>query len=101
MAVTPVNWQDGFGGTGAINNDVIGPYYLLGGKYAITGFSSGTFSVQLAVLTLDGTNYMNATAAATTAYATLDLPPGSYKITCGAAMTTGNVALVRIPYREA
>lgn len=101
MAISATDFGDGFKATGATNNDVVGPYYLLGGKYALLGFSSGTYSVQLAVLTADGTNYMNVTAAASTAYATLDLPPGMYKITCGASMTTGTVALIRIPYRAA
>jgi hypothetical protein len=102
MTIAPVDFSgDGFGATGATNNDVVGPYYLLGGRYALIGYSSGTYSVQLAALTLDSTNYMNLTAAASTAFATFDLPPGSYKITCGASMTTGNVALVRVPYRAA
>ncbi len=101
MTIAPVNYGDGFGATGATNSDVVGPYPLLGGTYAITGYSSGTYSVQLAALTLDGTNYQNCTASATTAYATIDLPPGSYKITCGGSMTTGNVSLTRVPRRQA
>jgi hypothetical protein len=101
VTIAPVDWGDGFGATSAANNDVVGPYKLLGGKYALIGYSSGTYSVQLAALTLDGTNYQNLSAAASTAFATFDLPAGSYKITCGASMTTGTVALVRVPYREA
>ncbi len=101
MTIAPVDWGDGFGATGATNNDVVGPYKLLGGRYHLSGYSSGTFSVQLAGLSLDGTNYWNATAAASTATAVFDLPPGMYKITCGAAMTTGNVALVRVPVGRA
>jgi hypothetical protein len=102
VAVTPIDFGgDGFAGTGATNNDVIGPYYLIGGRYHLTGYSSGTFSVQLAALTRDGTNYQDLTPTATTTSAVFDLGPGKYKITCGAAMTTGNVSLVRIPYRAA
>ena len=100
MAIAPVNFGDGFLGTGALNDEVLGPYSLLGGKYALFGFSSGTYSVQLSVLTADGTNYM-ACGAAVTAYTLYDLPPGKYKVTCGAAMTTGNVSLIRVPYRAA
>jgi hypothetical protein len=100
MAISATDFGDGFIATGAENNNVVGPYYLLGGKYAMLGFSSGTYSAVLAVLTPDGTNYMNV-AAAQTAYYTADLPPGSYKITLGASFTTGTVALVRIPYRAA
>lgn len=100
MTIAPVDYGDGFSATGATNNDVLGPYYVLGGKYAMLGFSSGTYSVTLAALTADGTNYINV-AAAQTAYATFDIPPGKYKITCGASMTTGCVALIRIPYRAA
>ncbi len=102
MTIAPVDYGgDGFGATGATNNDVVGPYYLIGGYYHLTGYSSGTFSVQLAALTLDNTNYQNSTAAATTTSAVFLLGPGKYKITCGAAMTTGNVSLVRVPIRAA
>ena len=99
MAIAKTDWGDGFKATGAENSDVVGPYKLQGGKYAVVGFSSGTWSVQLAVLSPDGTNYMNCTAAATTAYLTIDLPPGMYKITCGASMTTGCVAVIPIPIK--
>jgi hypothetical protein len=100
MTIAPIDYGDGFGATGATNNDVVGPYVLLGGQYALTGYSSGTFSVQLTALTLDGTNYMNV-GAAVTAYTTYALPAGKYKITCGASMTTGDVSLTRVPYRQA
>ena len=98
MAITALNFgDDGFGATGAENNNVVGPYPLLGGWYHLTGYSSGTFSVHLAALTRDGTNYQNSTDAATTASAVFMLGPGSYKITCGAAFTTGNFSLIRVP----
>lgn len=96
MATT--DYMDGVKATALANDAVVGPFTLLGGKYAIFGFSSGTYSVQLQVLTGDGTNYM-ACSAAQTAYATHDLPAGTYKIVCGAAMGTGNVSLIRVPLR--
>ena len=100
MAVETKNFNDGVQGLEQTNDLVVGPFYLLGGKYALFGFSSDTYSVQLSILTADGTNYM-AVGAAVTAYTTYDLPPGRYKITVGAAFTTGNVSLIRIPYRAA
>jgi hypothetical protein len=99
MAAPTTDYKDGWIATGKTNDQTI-EFTLLGGKYALFGFSSGTYSVQLFVLTADGTNYM-AVAAATTAYATYDLPPGSYRVTVGAAFTTGNVSLIRVPYRAA
>ena len=100
MAAATIDFKDGVTATGQTNNLVVGPFTLLGGKYALGGFSSGTWSVQLAVLTPDGTNYMNV-GAAVTAYTTYDLPPGTYEITCGAAFTTGDLFLIRVPYRAA
>lgn len=100
MAAETVDFKDGVAATGQTNDLVVGPFTLLGGKYALFGYSSGTYSVQLAIMSADGTNYM-VCSAAQTAYATHYLPPGKYKITCGASFTTGNVSLIRIPYRTA
>lgn len=100
MTAATTDFGDGVKATGQTNDLVVGPFYLAGGKYALEGFSSGTYSVQLFVLTADATNYM-ACGAAVTAYTTYDLPPGEYKIVCGAAFTTGNVSLLRVPYRTA
>jgi hypothetical protein len=102
MAAATINFGDGVQATGQTNGLVVGPFVVLGGKYEMSGYSSGTYSVQLAVLTIDGTNYVNCTAAATTiGYLVVDLAPGTYQITCGGSMTTGNVSLIKIPYRAA
>ncbi len=91
---------DGVNWTGAANSNTTPTFTLLGGKYALTGYSSGTFSAQLNILAVDGTHFIAAGSAVTT-YGTFDLPPGSYQIVFGASAGTANGSLTRIPYRPA
>jgi hypothetical protein len=98
MTVAAVNFGDGFVGTGQTNSLVVGPYSILGGKYAMFGYSSGTYNAQLKVMTADATNYVAVAAADTSGYVTYDLPPGPVEIVLGGSFSTGNVSLVRIPY---
>lgn len=90
--------KDGLHWSGAANNQVIGSFTLLGGKYALSSYSSGTNSVQLNVLGPDGSTYIAAGAAQTAGYLTYDLPPGTYEIVGGAAYGTGQGSLSKVPY---
>lgn len=94
------NSGDGVNFTGALNSEITPTFYLLGGKYALSGYSSGTFSVQLNILALDGTHFIAAGSAVTT-FGTFDLPPGSYQMVFGGSATTANGSLIRVPYRAA
>lgn len=97
MALAVTNWGDGVSWTGGVDSDSF-TFTLLGGKYGLVVYSSGTASATLSLLAPDGSHYI-ACAAAVTTYATFDLPPGTYQIAEGASATTQNGALVRIPYR--
>lgn len=99
MAAVTIDFKDGVAATGQTNSLTVGPFTLLGGKYAMFGYSSGTYSAQLKILTADGTDYAGVAAADTTGYVTYDLPPATYEIVLGASFTTGDVSLIRIPYR--
>jgi hypothetical protein len=97
---TLVNSGDSVSFTGVANSDTTPTFVLLGGKYALFGYSSGTFSAQLNALSIDGTHFIAAGSAVTT-YGTFDLPPGSYQIVFGGSAGTANGSLTRIPYRAA
>lgn len=99
MAIAIVDNGDGITWTGGLNDNVSNAFSLLGGKYAIEVYSSGTPSAQLKI-NVDGTNYVAVAAAATT-YAVYDLPPGRYTVTMGAAASTSTGALIKIPQRTA
>lgn len=102
MAAVTTDFKDGLSWTGQGNTATIGPFTLLGGKYALTSQSSGTNSVQLNICCPDGSTFVAASATAqTAALATYDLPPGTYNIVAGAAYSLGQGSLVRIPYRQA
>jgi hypothetical protein len=62
-------------------------FTLLGGQYAIqTSATFGGGSVTLQRLSLDGSTYVNCLAAFTAAgYATVNLPPGTYRFTIATA----------------
>jgi hypothetical protein len=56
-------------------------FALRGGKYAIVANATGTGTMGLQMLGADGLTFVPAHAAfvAVTGFATVDLPPGSYK----------------------
>lgn len=96
-----VDFKDGVTYTGAANSDTSPTFTLLGGRYAMAVYSSGTASAQLNILMPDGTHFVACSAAATTTTAVFDLPPGSYQIVVGASGGTQQGSLVRIPFRAA
>lgn len=98
--MTTILWQnDGVGFTGA-GPGVIGPFYVLGGRYAFAVAASAWGAAQLQTLMLDGTTYEPVAAAITAnGNETMDLPAGTVEIviTGGATGVTGSLA--RVPYR--
>jgi hypothetical protein len=97
---TLVDFKDGVSYTGAVNSDTTPTFTLLGGKYALIGYSSGTVSSTVNI-SADNTHFVGVAAAVTTNYTTYDLPPGSYQIVMGGSSSTQAGALIRIPYRAA
>ena len=75
-------------------------FTLLGGKYAHIVNATGAGSVIVQILSTDGTTYVNVSAGitATTGFAVLDLPAGTYKIAI-ATFTAVYTSLVPIPIR--
>lgn len=75
-------------------------FRLLGGKYALTVNATGAGSVKVQNLSVDGSTYVDVSAGitATTGFAILDLPPGTYKIAI-ATFTAVYVSLTPIPIR--
>lgn len=99
MAYAANDFKNGISWTGAANNQVIGPFTLLGGLYQLMSQSSGTNSVQLNGLCPDGSTYVAMGAAqTTTAVATYSLAPGTYEIVGGAAYSAGQGSLIKVPY---
>jgi hypothetical protein len=96
---TLVNTADGVTFTAVANSDTTPDFTLLGGKYSLSGYSSGTFSAQLNIKTPSG-NYIAAGSAVTT-IGTFDLPAGTYQIVFGASADTADGGLFRVPYRAA
>ncbi len=95
---TLTTFPDGVSWTGAANSDTTPDFTVLGGKYALGNYSSGTASATLNVKI--GTNYI-ACGSAVTTYNTFDLPPGTYQIVFGASAGTDAGFLIRVPYRAA
>lgn len=98
MAAT--DFGDGFSFAG-ISADV-GPYNILGGRYAFAASATwGGGSATIQVLMPDASTYVSVAAAVTADGAQLvDLPPGRYKI--AVATATGLMGfLLRVPYRAA
>lgn len=56
-------------------------FTLVGGKYAVSGNATGTGTIGLQRLSLDGTTWVPVFAAWTTTanFAVVDLPPGTYR----------------------
>ena len=99
-AGTLVDFKNGVSWTGAANNDLTPNFQLLGGKYALGTYSSGTASATLQVVISDGSsNHSIACGSATTTYATFDLPAGTFNIVMGATAGTAAGFLVPVPYR--
>lgn len=96
MAVS--NWNDGFTFTG-ISADV-GPYTVLGGRYAMAVSATwGGGSATLQVLLPDAATYLTVLTAFTAdGSALVDLPPGKYKIAVATA-TALQGFLIRVPTR--
>lgn len=101
MTASFTSEADGGKWTGEGNSAMIGPFVLLGGKYALASTSSGTNSVTLEVLGPDGSTYIACGAAQTANYAVYDLPAGTYQIVGGASYGTGQGSITRVPYLPA
>ena len=98
-AGTLVDSRDGISFTAAANSDTSPDFVLLGGRYGLSIYSSGTASVVLNVKTISG-QYV-AAGAATTTTDIFDLTPGTYQLVFGASAGAANGALMRVPYRAA
>ena len=94
---TLTDFKDGVVYTGAANSDTTPTFMLLGGKYAMYAYSSGTVSMQLTI-SADGSHFVAIAAAVTTNYVVYDLPPGAYQMVMGGSAGTQAGALIRIPY---
>lgn len=101
MAATLTDFKDGLTATGYAGSSTIGPFTLLGGKYAVTVSDTGTPDASLQILLPDGSTYQTIGSAITTnSSETVDLPPGTYRVTTGTG-TSLSVSVIRIPYRRA
>ena len=99
MTLASNNWDDGFTYTGATSSTV-GPFPVLGGRYAFFGTAAGT-SATLNVLCPDGSTYTPVQAQTTAAYwEIVDLPPGTYEIVVVSSGAQQG-GLCRVPYRAA
>lgn len=98
MALVATNFNNGFTFTGA--TATVGPYYLLGGRYAFAAASAswGSGSATIEILMNDGSTYV-ACSAPIIANGTqvLDLPEGSYEVVVSGATVFGFV--LPIPLR--
>ena len=95
-AGTLTDFKDGVSWTGAANSDTTPDFTLIGGRYGLSGYSSGTFSVTLNIKSPSG-HYISCGAAVTTS-AVFDLPTGTYQIVMGSSAGTADGTLIRIPY---
>lgn len=95
------DFQDGVSFTGAANSDTSPDFHLLGGRYSLAIYSSGTASVTLNVKIIDGsgTAHYVACGTATTTADLYDLAPGTYQLVFGASAGTAAGALGRVPFR--
>jgi|HubBroStandDraft_3_1064219.scaffolds.fasta_scaffold891865_2 hypothetical protein len=97
MAAVLNDYKDGCNWTGYGNAATIGPFILLGGRYAVTVSSNGgTASVQLNVLSPDG-SYISC-GAAVTATGVFDCAPGTYELVTGAAASVCAGSMSKVPY---
>ena len=73
-------------------------FALKGGKYAVIYSGTGTGTVDLEVMSLDGATYVKVITqiTATTGYATVDLPAGTYQAVID-TFTANYLSITRIP----
>ena len=100
MAGTVNNWNDGFSFTGG--SGTIGPYYILGGRYAFAMSATwGGGNAVLNILMPNGSTYVQvAPTLSADGSSIVDLPAGEVEI----VITTATAAmgfLARVPYRAA
>ena len=98
MASTITDSKDGIIATGYIAGAEIGPFTLLGGKYAIQTLDTGTVAVALYTLGPDGATWVVVDSFTTDMYDVFDLPPGTYAFIVGAGATLCAVSVAKIPY---
>lgn len=81
----------------------VGPFAILGGKYAFTLIDAGTVNDTLEILGPDGSTYLPVATAFSSSpiFATYDLPAGQIKPVTGASASGVAASLIRIPYRKA
>lgn len=88
--------------TEAVNFSNIGAttaaFSLKGGKYAIAASATGTGTMGLQIVSLDGSTgiAVHTAFSATTGYTTVDLPPGQYKFVI-ATFTAVYASICRVP----
>lgn len=73
-------------------------FTLKGGKYAIVTKSTGTGTIDLTTLSVDGSTFIKTitSIAATTGFANADLPPGQYRIEI-ATFTANYISITSVP----
>ena len=98
MAGTTIDYKDGFVSTGYVASAQIGPFVLLGGKYAILASDSGTTDIALYILDAGG-NYVPVAGYSTASYDTQDFPRCSIVALVGVSATAANLTVVKIPYQ--
>lgn len=98
MASAIQDSKDGIIATGYAANAEIGPFTLLGGKYAMQALDTGTTSVTLYTLGPDGATWIPVDGFNTPSYDVLDLPPGTFAFIVGVDATLCAVSLAKIPY---
>lgn len=100
---TLTDFRDGVTFTGAANNDTSPDFEVLGGRYALVIYSSGTASVTLNAKVIDGGGTAHYVSAGNPVSNTgvFDLPPGTYQLVFGSAAGTAAGSLVRVPLRAA
>ena len=98
MAGSTIDYKDGFLATGYVAGATIGPYVILGGKYAILASDTGTTDIALFILDAGGSNVPIA-GYNTPTYDTIDLPRCSIVALVGVSATAANLTVVKIPYQ--
>ncbi len=98
MASAILDSKDGIIATGYTANANIGPFILLGGKYAVQTLDTGTVAVALYTLGPDGATWVLVDSFTTDMYDVFDLPPGTYTFVVGAGATLCAVSVAKIPY---
>ncbi len=80
---------------GAANSAV---FALKGGKYAVVTKSTGAGTIDLMILAADNSTYLAVITqiTAVTGYATVDLPPGQYRLDI-AGFTANYISVTSVP----